>query len=118
MLSLDPSSSSTARNRHKTFISIAAERQRERKRSGDEAGVSAYFSCVFSDTQIPDSDSSLGVKVLTRHVNVIRVFVFILILTVAFPLLQKRREKNETIVFPTRDDLSGESTVQPVLLKP
>lgn len=51
--------------------------------------LQAYFSGVLSDTQIPNSDSSLGVKVLTRHVNVICIFIFILILAVVFPLLSK-----------------------------
>lgn len=52
----------------------------------------SYFSCVFPDTQIPDSDSSLGVEVLTGHVDIICVFIFILILAVMFPLLQKKKK--------------------------
>lgn len=49
-----------------------------------------HFGCVFSDTQIPDSDSSFGVKVLSRHVNVICILIFILIFAVVFSLLQKK----------------------------
>lgn len=59
----------------------------------------AYFSCVLSDTQIPNSDSSLGVKVLTRHVNVICIFIFILILAVVFPLLLIKNFRAEMMAF-------------------
>lgn len=52
------------------------------------SGVS-YFGRVFSDTQVPNSDSSLGVEVLTRHVDVIRIFIFVLVLAVVFALLQR-----------------------------
>lgn len=58
----------------------------------------AYFSCVLSDTQIPNSDSSLGVKVLTRHVNVICIFIFILILAVVFPLLSIKNFRAEMMI--------------------
>lgn len=122
MLNLDPNSSSTVRNRHKKFrllhfisqinsfdsghyrqpnvvhhrkISIVSQKVHSGK--AEKAGVSrcvSYFSCVFSDTQIPDSDSSLGVKVLTGHVDVIRIFIFILILAVVFPLLQRKEYTN------------------------
>lgn len=59
----------------------------------------AYLSCVLSDTQIPNSDSSLGVKVLTRHVNVICIFIFILILAVVLPLLSIKNFRVEMMDF-------------------
>ena len=49
--------------------------------------IHSYLGDVFSDTQIPHGDTSLGVEVLPRHVNIVGVFVFILILAVVFPLL-------------------------------
>lgn len=57
----------------------------------------AHFSRVLSDTQIPNSDSSLGVKVLTGHVNVICIFIFILILAVVFSLLSIKNFRAEML---------------------
>lgn len=59
----------------------------------------AHFRRVLSDTQIPNSDSSLGVKVLTRHVNVICIFIFILILAVVLSLLLIKNFKAEMLDF-------------------
>lgn len=56
----------------------------------------AYFCNIFSNPEIPDSNSPLRVKVLSRHVNIICIFVFILIFTIMiFFLKEGERRKNK-----------------------
>lgn len=57
-------------------------------RAVGHAGLT-YFCNIFPNPEIPNSDAPLGVEVLPRHVNVIRVFVFVLILTVMILFLKE-----------------------------
>lgn len=55
--------------------------------------ISSYFylSDVLPDSQVSNCDSSLGVKVLSGHVEVINIFVLILIFTAV--ILDRVRKK-------------------------
>ena len=69
----------------------------------------SYLGDVFSDTQIPHSDTSLGVEVLPGHVNIIGVFVFILVLAVVFPLLCGGNQNIMRYQLNLGDDISAKN---------
>lgn len=52
-----------------------------------------YLSGVLSDPQVPHCDSSLGVKVLARHVDIICIFILVFVLAVVFPFLWEEKKK-------------------------
>lgn len=49
-----------------------------------------YFCNIFTNPEIANSNASLRVEILPRHVNVIRIFVFVFILTVMILFLKGR----------------------------